>query len=82
MHFKPTLDRVKQTCARIHCFETNLNIKLKGTKLSRVKSTKFLGVVIDDQLTWEPQVDYLKAKLLQDLPTFILVGFHIFIKNC
>ena len=25
MHFKPTLDRVKQTCARIRCFDTNLN---------------------------------------------------------
>ena len=28
MHFKPTLDRVKQTCARIRCFDTNLNVKL------------------------------------------------------
>ena len=48
MYFKLTLDRVKQTCARIRCFGTNLNIKLNGTKLSKVKSTKFLGVVIDD----------------------------------
>ena len=45
MHCKPTLDRVKQTCARIRCFDTNLNIKLNGTKLSEVKSTKFSGVV-------------------------------------
>ena len=67
MHFKPTLDRVKQTCARIRCFDTNLNIKLNGTKLSKVKSTKFLGVVIDDQLTWEPQVEYLKAKLISSI---------------
>ena len=69
MHFKPTLDRVKQTCARIRCFDTNLNIKLNGTKLSKVKSTKFLGVVIDDQLTWEPQVEYLKAKLISSIVT-------------
>ena len=47
MHFKPKLDRVKQTCAQIRCFDTNLNIKLNGTKLSKVKSTKFLGVVIE-----------------------------------
>ena len=69
MHFKPTLDRVKQTCARIRYFDTNLNIKLNGTKLSKVKSTKFLGVVIDDQLTWEPQVEYLKAKLISSIVT-------------
>ena len=25
MHFKPTLDCVKQTYARIRCFDTNLN---------------------------------------------------------
>ena len=35
------LGRVKQTCARIRCFDTNLNMKLNGTKLSKVKSTKF-----------------------------------------
>ena len=69
IHFKPTLDRVKQTCARIRCFDTNLNIKLNGTKLSKVKSTKFLGVVIDDQLTWEPQVEYLKPKLISSIVT-------------
>ena len=44
MHFKPSFDRVKQTYARIRCFDTNLNIKLNGTKLSKVKSTIFLGV--------------------------------------
>ena len=26
------LGRVKQTCARIRCFDTNLNMKLNGTK--------------------------------------------------
>ena len=67
MHFKPTLDRVNQTCERIRCFKSNR--KLDGTKLSKVKSTKFLGVVIDDQLTWEPQVEYLKAKLISRIVT-------------
>ena len=69
LHFKPTLDRVKHTCARICCFDTNLNIKLIGAKLSKVKATKFLGVVIDDQLTWEPQVEYLGAKNISSIAT-------------
>ena len=29
MHFKPTLDRVKQTCARILCFDTSHKLKYK-----------------------------------------------------
>ena len=69
IHFKPTLDRVIQTCARIRCFKTNLNIKLSGTKLSKVKSINFLGILIDDQLSWEPQVEYLKAKLISSIVT-------------
>ena len=51
--FKPTLDRVEPTCARIRCFDTNLSIQINGTKLGKVKSTKFLDVVIDNKITWE-----------------------------
>ena len=69
MHFKPTLDRVKLTCARILCFDINLNVKLNGTKLNKAKSNKVLGVVIDDPLSWEPQVEYLKVKLISSIVT-------------
>ena len=39
--------------------------------IRKVKSTKFVGVVIDDQLTWrlEPQVEYLKAELISSIVT-------------
>ena len=29
MHLNPTFDRIKQTCTRIRCFDTNLRIKNK-----------------------------------------------------
>ena len=28
---------------------------------------KFLGVLIDDKLSWEPQIDYLKKKLISSI---------------
>ena len=59
MHFKPGLGRALQTCARARMHNTSLKIKLNGKKLSNVKSAKFLGVVIDDQLSWGPQIEYL-----------------------
>ena len=34
-----------------------------------VKPFKCFSVFIDDQLTWEPQVEYLKAKLISSIVT-------------
>ena len=34
-----------------------LNIKLVGVPLNRVSSTKFLGVIIDENLTWKNHID-------------------------
>jgi hypothetical protein len=38
-------------------------IKIGNTPISRVSETKFLGVVIDDRLTWEPHIKTLSKKL-------------------
>ena len=54
IHFKPCLNRAKQKCARASPYDPSLKIELNGKKLSKVRCTKFLGVVIDDELTWEP----------------------------
>ena len=34
-----------------------LNIELGGVSLQRVSSTKFLGVIIDENLTWKNHID-------------------------
>ena len=45
-----------------------LNIYLNGTKLTQIgnafetKTTKFLGLYIDDRLTWEHHIEKVKAK--------------------
>ena len=63
IHFQPDLSRVKQTCARARPFDRECQLLLNGQKLKKVQSAKFLGVVIDETLTWEAHIDYLTEKL-------------------
>ena len=46
--------------------KTNLEdrlIKIGETPIKQVSETKFLGIIIDDKLSWNPQIQYLKRKL-------------------
>ena len=38
-----------------------LGIRLLANSIQRVTEVKFLGVVIDDRLSWEPQIKQLKG---------------------
>ena len=65
MHFKPHLNQTeRQTCARTRIEKS---LKLNNSKLKRVTKLKFLGVMIDDKLSWEAQINYLKEKLLSSI---------------
>ena len=63
MHFKPDLSRAKQSCARAREYNRKLALHLNDKKLTMVRSTKFLGVIIDDQLSWEAHIDNLSSTL-------------------
>ena len=41
----------------------NSNIQIGDTSLTHVTETKFLGVIIDDRLSWEPHIKMLTKKL-------------------
>ena len=65
MHFRPKMNHVeRQTCARTRIEKF---LKLAGNTLKKVTKAKFLGVIIDDQLTWDAQIEYLKEKLLSSV---------------
>ena len=38
-------------------------IKINGTEIAEVNETKFLGVIIDNQLSWKPHINALIKKL-------------------
>ena len=64
MHFRPRYDNEeRRTCARVRPFNSELYLILCGAKLKKVDKVKFLGIIIDDQLTWESQVEHLLTKL-------------------
>ena len=64
MHFRPVLNwKERLTCARARAFGSENSIKIAGNKLRKVDKVKFLGVIIDDQLNWEPQLDHITEKL-------------------
>ena len=45
--------------------KVKLNIKLDGVSLNRVSSTKFLGVIIDENLTWKNHIDAISKNYLK-----------------
>ena len=65
MHFRPNISNSE----RLACARTRIgkNIKLANHNLKHVTNVKFLGVIIDDELSWVPQIDQLKGKLLSSL---------------
>ena len=46
---------------------SNLDVKLGTTKIDQVKSTKFLGIKIDEKLNWNPHMEYILSKTRRNL---------------
>ena len=77
MHFKPDLSRAKQTSARVREYDGSNKLFLCDKKLQKVRHTKFLGVMIDDQLNWEAHIDHLVNKLNAALITIKRIKKYI-----
>ena len=63
MYFRPDLHR-RNMCIRTEPHDLYLKLYLNEQKIKQVSSTKFLGVTIDENLTWLPQIENLKKKLI------------------
>ena len=50
----------------VHCTRTNIEkrLTLESFKLKKVIKLNFLEVMIDDNHTWEAQIDYLKENIV------------------
>ena len=60
MHFRPGR---YASCARAREYGSEKSVKLAGHTLTRVSKVKFLGVIIDNELSWDEQIEHLKHKL-------------------
>ena len=64
MYFLPNIKRNEGLCcARTRPIGTDNHIKLFGNTLKRVNKVRFLGVIINDNLTWDAHIDYLDTLL-------------------
>ena len=50
--------------------QSDLLVKISGFQIERVKVTKFLGVYIDEYLSWESQIDHIANKITKYIPLF------------
>ena len=65
MYFRPSLNSEQcMTCARSTPYNERLTIAVNGHKIKQVDKVKFLGVIIDENLTWDDQIKHLENKLL------------------
>lgn len=47
--------------------DTDKKLMINGIELERVSEIKFLGVVIDNKLSWKPHINYIKTKISKSL---------------
>ena len=47
------------SCARVREYGSEKSLTLSGTELTRVDQVRFLGVIIDNELTWEQHIEQL-----------------------
>ena len=58
MHFSP-----KGTVSKDVCQEHDVGVYLNGNQIEKVRETKFLGVIIDEKLSWDAHIKALVKKL-------------------
>ena len=54
-------------CARSERYDPTLTLSVNGQKVKQVDKIKFLGVIIDNQLSWNDQIKYVKNKLMSTI---------------
>ena len=67
--------------AKLRLFE-NVKIKIQNSQLQRVTYCKYLGVIIDSCLTWTPQIDNVRKKVLKTFYSLKRIRFLCTEKYC
>ena len=51
-----------------------INLKIDESIINRVRECKFLGTVIDENLTWKPHIDLITSKISKNIGIMFKVG--------
>ena len=55
------------TRQKLEKFSSEMNINIGGKNVTQVVSKKVLGIIIDDQLRWDEQIDNISNKVSQGI---------------
>ena len=47
--------------------DENIVLTIQGVKIEKVTEFRFLGVILDDKLSWKPQIEHVKKKLTKSI---------------
>ena len=56
-----------QRLKKAHDLLDDCHIYIDGNEIKKVESCKYLGVIIDQNLSWNTQVDYVKKKVIKSM---------------
>ena len=54
-----------------------LNFRISGQKINEVKKTKYLGIYLDEHLTWNFQLNQIKTKLSRICGLLAKLRYHV-----
>ena len=54
-----------------------MNLRLSGNELQRVEESKFLGIIIDQHLTWKNHIDYITKKIIRSTGLLCRIRFYV-----
>ena len=76
MHFAPA-SKAKQSSPTTEDENDVVNIKINNHAIKEVTETRYLGVILDNKLTWLPHIAYLENKLKVAIGTIKRIRQHI-----
>ena len=64
MHFRPQFNHKERlTCARARVVGSEHQLFINNTKIRKTNSARFLGIIIDENLSWDMHLEHLEQKL-------------------
>ena len=64
MHFRPRMNHKElMSCARSRTFDSEPQLFINGNKIKKTNKARFLGMIIDENLSWDMHIEQLEQKL-------------------
>ena len=68
MYFRPNMNNnERMSCARTRTINSEFSLSVNGQKVKKVDKIRFLGVIIDEHLSWDHHIKHLEDKMLSTI---------------